>query len=455
MQSYVLEKERAVPILARTEVLVVGSGPAGLSAAITAARAGADTMLTERYGCFGGAICHVGVGSVAWYRHEQTVEAGGLLREYEERLAERGGCTPEPQSVSLQFDVEAFKFLADEMVLEAGVHPLLHSYAVGTVVEDNRIRGVVFESKGGRFAVMARQVVDCTGDADIAFLSGAEYTLQDPQKRWPVTPIFNCKKVDTRKFGEYVHTVEKPTYAVWSKGWGHGENQACKNLFTPYIYGPIRQAEEEGLIAPDENVSLTGTYGALCDNGDVNQLNMVFLRGYEALDPMTLTKAELQGRRHILQAMQALKAYAPGFEQAELRNVGMTIGVRDSRRIVGLYRLSGEDVKNQARFEDSVGIFPEFIDGDRQLYIPTTGRYYQIPLGCLVSRNVENLFAAGRCISGDDTAHASFRNIGCCVVSGQGAGAAAAICAKQDKTARQICVKDVQQELERQKVRVF
>lgn len=150
-----------------------------------------------------------------------------------------------------------------------------------------------------------------------------------------------------------------------------------------------------------------------------------------------------------------MRKYVPGFENARLRNFGMTMGTRESRQIDGLYRLTKEDVQNQARFEDSIGIFPEFIDGNGVLWLPTTGRYYQIPYRALVPREIQNLLVAGRAISGEIDAHASFRNMSCCVVTGQGAGTAAAISVKEGVPAAEVDIKKVQKALEKQGVRVF
>ena len=135
-----------------------------------------------------------------------------------------------------------------------------------------------------------------------------------------------------------------------------------------------------------------------------------------------MTKGEIEGRRQALLAIAALKKFTPGFENVKLRNFGMTIGIRDTRKIQGEYELTGHDVNNQATFDDSVGIFPEFIDGYGHLILPTTGRYYQLPYRSLLPLGIENLLVAGRAIAGDKVSHASIRNMMCCTVTGQAAG---------------------------------
>ena len=163
-----------------------------------------------------------------------------------------------------------------------------------------------------------------------------------------------------------------------------------------------------------------------------------------------LTRAEIEGRRQALLAIEALRRFAPGFENARLRTFGMTLGTRDSRKIVGRYELTGHDVRGEARFADSIGIFPEFIDGYGVLVLPTTGRYFQVPYGILVPQGVDNLLVAGRCVAGDKVSHAATRSQMCCAVTGQAAGVAAAVSLKDGRAPAGVDVARVQAALERQ-----
>ncbi len=447
------EMPRVVPVMAETDVMVVGSGPAGLAAALGAAREGVKTMLVERYGCFGGVITQVGVEGIAWYRHEGTIDSEGVGIEFEKRAREIGGPRKEPQSQSEALDADVFKYVADKLVQEAGVIPLLHCLAVEAVMEGDTIKGIITESKSGRQAILAKRVVDATGDADIACLAGAPYHKMPKDEIMGVSVMFSCAGVKKERFLEYVK-ANPSTYGDWSKNWKMKTTGKEDDLFSPYLIEPFNQAREDGMI-PRDLTSIGGTWSTLTDAGEATNLNMVYMFGYDCTDVWDLTKAEIEGRHQAMLAIEALRKYVPGFENAKLRNFGMTLGTRDSRKIIGRYNMTEHDVRNQARFEDSIGIFPEFLDGYGVVIIPTTGRYFQVPYGVMVPQKVGNLLVAGRCVAGDKISHAAIRSMMCCTVTGQGAGVAAAVSVKDDVTCSTVDIKRVQKALEKQRVRVF
>ena len=449
----IIEPQRHIPLLDKCDVLVVGGGPAGLSAALSAKRAGADTILLERFGCFGGVITTVGVESIAWYRYEGTVDTEGIGVEMEKLAAKMGGTIKWPYNDSECLDADFFKIVADHLVTEAGIRPYLHIMATEVIMEGDVIKGVITESKSGRNAILAKRVIDCTGDADIAYLAGVPFQKTAKDEMLDVTTVFSCAGVDKDKFIQY--TQDNPaTYADWGNTWNQETTGKEDSLPSPYLEKEFVKAREMGIM-PKNMDAMFGSWSALSDAGEATNLNLVHMKGVDCTDVRDLTRAEMQGRRESLYALKALKAVVPGFENAKLRNFGSTLGCRDSRKIIGRYFLTENDVKNQGRFNDSIGIFPEFLDGYNVLILPTTGRYFQVPFGCLVPQSVENLLVAGRCVAGDKISHCAMRNMMACTVTGQGAGVAAAVSINQSTTTGKVDITKVQGELERQGVRIW
>jgi len=447
------EAARDVDVVLETDVLVVGSGPGGLAAALAAARAGARTALVDRYGCFGGNITQVGVEGFAWYRHEQTVDCEGIGIEFEARAKAMGAAMPEPQSLSHALDAEMFKWVADALVEEAGVTPLLHRLGVAPIMDRGRICGVITESKAGREAILAKRVIDATGDADLAARAGAPVHKSAKQDMMAVSVMFSMSGVNKRRFIDAVK-ADPQTYGDWSGNgeWDYETTGKEDALFSPFLRKPFQQALAAGLI-PDSLRTIAGTWGTVTDQGDLTYLNLVHIPGLDGTDPADLTLGEMRGRREAIHALEALRGFMPGCEDAKLRNFGMTLGIRDTRKIDALYNLTGSDVREQARFDDAIGIFPEFIDGYGILILPTTGRYWHVPYRALVPKGVANLLVAGRSIGGDKISHASARNMMCCAVTGQGAGVAAAVSLQRDEAFDRLDIAAVQRELKRQGVR--
>jgi ribulose 1,5-bisphosphate synthetase/thiazole synthase len=449
----ITEPARETPVVHRTDVLVVGSGPGGLAAALAAARAGAEVALVERFGCFGGNLTVVGVEGLAWYRHEATVEAGGIAREFEDRARAMGAAVPESQSLSYEIDSEGFKVVADRLVEEAGVHAMLHRLFVAPVMDGDRVAGVLVESKAGREAILARRVIDATGDADVAHRAGAPTVTTPVEEMQAASVMFHVAGVDKDAFLAGVR-ADPQTYGDWSTGeWAIETDGKEDALYSPFLRKPFARAIADGLM-PADLTTIAGTWGAVHDTGELTYMNLIHLAGCDGTDPDSLTRFEIEGRRQVMHAIDALRRYTPGCEGVRLRNLGMTIGIRDTRKIDAAYNLTERDVRGEARFDDSVGIYPEFIDGYGVLVLPTTGRYMHVPYRAMVPKDVRGLLVAGRAIGGDRIAHAATRNMACCTVAGQGAGVAAAVSLRTGRELDLVDVGLVQAELERQGVRL-
>jgi len=447
----VTEPPRQLPILDTCDVLVVGGGPAGISAALAAKRCGVDVIIMERFGCFGGVITTVGMETVGWYRYEGTEDCTGSIGLEMERVARSLGASRKfAYNDSECLDAERFKSVADELLLAAGVRPLLHIMAVEVVLKPiehghQRVSHVVTESKSGRQAIQCKYVVDCTGDADVAFLAGVPFTQIPLKESLGITAVFNVNGLKVDKFLDHVEKNKK-TYDDWGEEWAINLTEKEKELPSPYL-----ELEES------KDKTFCGSWSSLDEDvGVATNLNLVHLSGLSAVNVKDLTHAEIQGRRDVKRCITTMQNKLPGFEQAKLRNHAMTIGVRDSRKILGEYNLTKQDVMEQARFKDCIGIFPEFIDGYSILVLPTSGRFFHVPLRSLIPTSkcvVRNLLVGGRCIAGDNASHASMRNMMACTVSGAGAGVAAAIAVKTGVAdIHSVDVPKVQKELQRQGV---
>lgn len=386
----VIEPRQEIPILHQTDVLVVGAGPAGVTAAIAAARAGAKTTLVERYGHFGGlwtgGLVLIVLGH--WVKGNKQV-CQGIGEEMMQRLEafDRGIVNRRP-GVNPTVDAEALKYLMVEMVLEARIDVFLHCWGVDAVMDGDTIRGAVFESKSGRQAILAKTVVDATGDGDLFAAAGAEHERRIYHIGLPYR-IGNLDKVDKEKAPK-----ERP----------------IKHL---------------GTVTPIEGVNWVNMHGPDADGVDVREL----------------TRLELNHRRQVWKQVQELKN-TPGYEDVYLMETAPQLGVRITRVLDGVETLSMEGLQKNRAFDDVVAVGGAW-NADHQ--------EWQIPYGALLPKRVENLVASGRCISGEPRMSDLIRVIPNCFITGHAAGCAAALAVKDGCLVRDVDVKKLQALLRSQK----
>jgi hypothetical protein len=447
---------RTATVAAECEVLVVGGGPAGLGAAIGAADAGARVILVERHAFLGGnATAALVMPLMSFHTGHRGPPAEpvldlmprdhgpgepvvqGVLTRFLERLAAAGGCLLPSRRTGFvtPFDPEVFKLVALDLLDEAGVHVLLHALAT-EVLGAPRPDGVVFATKSGPVAIMARAVVDATGDGDVAALAGAPFEVGRAGDGLvqPMTLMFRMVEFERSAFAAYRRAHPDQWRGV------HG------------LWDLIREASRAGeLELPREDVLLFGTphEGELA----VNSTRVAGVLGTSVWD---LTEAEWRARRQMRQIAAFLRKYVPGFERAYVVQSGVTVGVRETRRITGEYRLTSDDILGARKWDDAIarGTYPLDIHdpqgkGTRLSRLPA-GECYDIPLRCLVPRRVERLAVAGRCISGTHEAHSSYRVMPIAMATGQAAGVCAALAARAGRAVRDVPAADVQTELRRQ-----
>lgn len=431
MSRAIPEPARDVPVHGEYDVVVVGGGPAGVCAGVAAARAGKKTLIIEQFNCLGGvatAGLYVGIGVYDAPGGDPVIVGGIPMEIAQQAVGKYDGHWRD--SRLLIIDIENFKHQLDTMADEAGLEVLYYSQVSNALVEDDTVTGVVLNNKSGRFAALAGRVVDCTGNADVAFRAGARCMHGRPEdgRMQPVTVMYRLDNIDWPSVQTYVKDDPKL-------------QQFCKD------------AVEKGLMGPWQSQLMAFLWNP--KRPDWLNVNFTHMH-YDGSSAFDMTKASVEGRRQVHEATRAMRALIPGFENAVVMDTAVYVGVRETRRIHGVHVMTAEDVMNQTRFNDAIGLGSAFIDihntegpgmDRRSGFTLPKGGYYAIPYRSLVPERVDGLLVAGRCHSCTHEAAGSTRWMTQCMVMGQAAGTAAALSLDADVQPRDLDVDALQTQL--------
>ena len=435
----VTEPARQIPLYGEYEVAVLGGGPAGIAAAVAAARAGRRTLLIERYGFLGGMGTAAGVtnfcGLHANVHGEMHRVVQGIASDLLGRIEAIGGLNAPHlilgKILAQAYDTAAYKIAADDLLGSHKVDILFHALGAGVAMHDEtRINALFVETKAGRQAIRAGIFIDCSGDGDLAAWAGARYEVGDNagSMLYP-SMMFRLNGIDPERAGEAWRTIPALMEQAEAAGTHHFPRKAA-------IVRPQRSQIEWRVnftqLARNDGTAING------------------------LKPDDLTRGEIDGRRQAMKAFEFLRT-VPGFEKSYIVDLPPQLGIRETRRILGGYRLSGEDVLGCASFEDSIGVngwpMESHVAGDvifKFPPIPQSRGFNELPYRMLVPAGLDNLLMAGRCASMTHDGQSAARVSGACFAMGEAAGTAAALALGGNTPPRDIAVDKLQLQLKRQ-----
>ncbi|MGY2078979.1 FAD-dependent oxidoreductase [Modestobacter sp. SYSU DS0657] len=434
------EPSRRTPVLGAYEVVVVGGGPAGVTAAAAAARAGRSTVLVERYGYAGGAGSGGGLSTFCGLHanvhgeHKQVVH--GLADEVLERVDRLGGLNPPHLSfadriLAQAYDISAYKIALDDVLVESGVDVLFHALGVGVLMSDEHTVGALLvESKSGRGAITGEVFIDCSGDGDVAAWAGAPYEKTDP-----------------------AHGMLYPSLMFRVNGVDADAAVAAQRQ----IPGLMEEAEQAGRYRfPRKRPIVRPQRNPLEWRANLTQLSNVDGSAIDGTDLRQLSRGELQGRRQVRDVFPFFQESVPGFAESYVVDIAPSIGIRETRRIIGAYQLSEDDILDCADFPDSIGVngwpVEAHVAGDvdiRWQRGEDNRGYNQLPFRMLVPQVLTNTYVAGRCASMTHEGQSSARVTGPCFAMGQAVGVAADLALGAGVAAGDVDVAELQRRLEK------
>lgn len=419
----VIHYSKEIEVRKTYDVIVAGAGPAGICAAVAAARNGAEVALVERYGVVGGNLTAGYVGPVLGMVGKGTMrdELVELLGIPENDMIGRTGKA---------HDFERAKLVLAEFVDRENIDVYLQSSVYDVVKEGSEVKGLILATSEGHFALMSHVVVDATGDAVVSYLAGADIGKgRDDGLMQPVTLEFTIDGVDEKKGVVCIGDVDDVKLG--------GER------FLDYC----RRCAEQGELP--ENLAAVRLHPTV--HSGERQVNTTQVNGVDITETATVFKADLELRRQIEILMDFFHKNLPGYENCRCKSSGTTTGVRETRRVMGDYVITAEELADGKKFDDVIVHNAEFIvdihnpagAGQAESKIQYV-RPYDLPYRCFVPRKVENLYVAGRCISGTHRAHASYRVMSICMAMGEAVGIAASLCAEEKCSPRTLDVRHLQ-----------
>jgi hypothetical protein len=431
------------------DVVVVGAGSSGIVAAIRAAREGARTLLLEGSGFLGGLI------TGGRLTKPTGLINGGVFHEMIERCVGYKGADGGVREsywgkYTGTFDAEVMQRVIIEMVEEAGVEVLLRAMVVDTVLTDGKLEGLLIQTKSGTKLVLGDAFIDASGDGDVAALAGAEFMLgrEKDGLTQPITSYFRVLNVNVPALIADAEAHRGDMWeVVYPKGAGNRNEDYVMAVLLTGFQQRIKDKVEEGFnwIIPKDHITMkTGLIP-----GEIS-VNVTRFQG-NGLDDRDLSRAEIEIRKQAYCAFDFLQRYVDGFSHAIFLEVAPKLGIRETRRILGQYVLTESDVRGQVRFADAIGLCNSPVDvhepGGSRAIMDNVGAGYGIPFRCLLPKGIENLIMAGRCISVDEIAFGSTRNVPACTMTGEAAAIAAARASKINVPISAVPVADIQARL--------